>query len=66
MMFAGVTGARALAKGGKIKMLAVTTPQRIEALPDVPTLIESGVAYESTFGTASSPRKTCRLPSSRR
>ena len=49
MMFAGVTGARALAKGGKIKMLAVTTPKRIPVLPEVPTLIESGVAYESSL-----------------
>lgn len=47
MMFAGVTGARALAKGGKIRMLAVTSANRLPVLPDVPTLKESGIAYES-------------------
>lgn len=47
MMFAGVTGARALAKGGKIRMLAVTSPNRLSVLPEIPTLKESGIAYES-------------------
>ncbi len=47
MMFAGVTGARALAKGGKIRMLAVTSAQRLPVLPEVPTLLESGIQYES-------------------
>ncbi len=47
MTFAGVTGARALAKGGKIRMLAVTSPKRLPVLPDVPTLLESGISYES-------------------
>lgn len=47
MMFAGVTGARALAKGGKIRMLAVTSAKRLPVLPDVPTLTESGIPYES-------------------
>lgn len=47
MMFAGVSGARALAKGGKIRMLAVTSSRRLPALPDLPTLLESGISYES-------------------
>jgi tripartite-type tricarboxylate transporter receptor subunit TctC len=29
--------------GGKLKLLAVSTPQRIPSLPDVPTLKESGI-----------------------
>lgn len=47
MMFAGVTGAVALAKGGKVRMLAISTSKRIPALPEVPTLIESGVSLDS-------------------
>ncbi|MBK8064216.1 MAG: tripartite tricarboxylate transporter substrate binding protein [Betaproteobacteria bacterium] len=36
-------------RAGKLKALAVTTPRRITALPDVPTFAESGVAgYDST------------------
>lgn len=43
MMFASVPLAMAYAKSGKVKMLAVTTPQRLRLLPEVPTLAESGV-----------------------
>lgn len=49
MMFAGVTGASALAKGGRIRVLAVTSPKRLSALPDIPTLLESGVSYTSSL-----------------
>ena len=35
------------AKAGKVKMLAVSTPQRSPYLPDVPTLKESGIDVEA-------------------
>ena len=47
MMFAGVTGAMTLAKGGQVRILAVSTSKRIPVLPEVPTLVESGVSLES-------------------
>lgn len=36
-----------LAREGKLRMLAVATAQRLETLPNVPTLQESGVPFDS-------------------
>ncbi|MEO8753887.1 MAG: tripartite tricarboxylate transporter substrate binding protein [Casimicrobiaceae bacterium] len=44
MMFDNLPSSLALIKGGKLKALAVTSAQRSAALPDVPTMIESGFA----------------------
>jgi tripartite-type tricarboxylate transporter receptor subunit TctC len=36
-----------LVRGGKIKAIAITSPQRVRAMPDLPTIAESGLAgYE--------------------
>jgi len=49
-------------KDGKVKPLAVSTPKRIDALPDVPTIAEAGFPEgESTFWVAMlAPAKTPR------
>jgi tripartite-type tricarboxylate transporter receptor subunit TctC len=47
MTFDNITTAWPLAKGGKLRALAVTTAKRSSVAPDVPTLSESGLAgYE--------------------
>ena len=42
-MFSPIPFAQPLAQGGKLRMLGVTTAERIEAIPDVPPLTEIGV-----------------------
>lgn len=43
-MFDQMTAALPLAKAGRVKLLAVTTGKRIPLAPELPTMIESGVA----------------------
>ena len=43
MMFPNAPNAIPLAKSGKLKILAVTTAQRVSSMGDVPTMIESGL-----------------------
>jgi tripartite-type tricarboxylate transporter receptor subunit TctC len=43
MVFDNVTGTSAHIKSGAVKALAVTTEQRVSALPDVPTFAEAGL-----------------------
>jgi tripartite-type tricarboxylate transporter receptor subunit TctC len=53
MMAETVPASLAMIKAGKLRALAVTTPQRISMLPDVPTVAESGwkdFDVVSTFG----------------
>lgn len=41
--FAAINSSQPHVKAGRLRVLAVTTPERVPALPDVPTMIESGV-----------------------
>lgn len=53
MMFAPTVSAMPFVKQGKLRALAVTTPARASALPDVPTVAEAGLpgyAFDSWFG----------------
>jgi tripartite-type tricarboxylate transporter receptor subunit TctC len=43
LMFDNLPSALALIKGGKLRAMAVTSTTRAAAIPDVPTVIESGV-----------------------
>ena len=62
--FAGssISSAASLTSAGKIRALAVTSPKRNQALPDVPTVAESGykdysvVSYYGVFGPAGVPQ----------
>jgi tripartite-type tricarboxylate transporter receptor subunit TctC len=60
LMFSELASAIELHKGGRARILAVATRQRIALLPDIPTFIESGVPdFESdTWNAISAPPKT--------
>jgi tripartite-type tricarboxylate transporter receptor subunit TctC len=49
MMFDNLPSALGLINGGKLKALAVTTPQRSSALPNVPTMEEAGLKGYQVF-----------------
>jgi len=42
LIFMGASGALPLIRDGRLKPLAVTSPERVAALPDVPTMMELG------------------------
>jgi len=62
MMFDNILPVRPMVQAGKLKALAVTTPQRSPALPDVPTIAEAGlpnfeaVAWFGMLAPAGTPR----------
>jgi tripartite-type tricarboxylate transporter receptor subunit TctC len=63
VVYNGITSAVALIRGNKLRALAVTSLQRSAALPDVPTLDESGlkgfeaVAWNGLTAPAKTPRE---------
>lgn len=68
MMVVDTAGGLAQIRGGKVRALAVLSPQRIPQLPDVPTLAESGVpgfeagAWQALFVPKDTPADiTARL-----
>jgi tripartite-type tricarboxylate transporter receptor subunit TctC len=61
MLFGAIEGVRPLVEQGKLRPLAVTTANRFPGLPDLPTMIESGVAgfmvtsFEGVVAPAGTP-----------
>jgi tripartite-type tricarboxylate transporter receptor subunit TctC len=43
MVFTGAPAVIPMVKAGKLKAIAVSSPRRMESMPDIPTLAESGV-----------------------
>lgn len=50
VMCASTSSAVPFVRGGRVKALAITGTERDEALPDVPTVLETGVADYSSVG----------------
>lgn len=61
-MFDQVTAALPLVKSGKLKLLAVTTGKRIALVPELPTMIESGIpgfemsSWQAVYAPKGTPR----------
>lgn len=49
MMFSNMAASYPLVKAGKLRALAVTSTERVAALPDVPTVAESGIAQYAVY-----------------
>ena len=59
--FAGIQGAQTLVRSGKLRALAITTPVRVAALPDLPAVAEALPGFEvvgwyGVIGPANLPR----------
>ena len=61
LMFTGPPSAKSMSEGGKLKLLAVASPQRLAYLPNVPTVAETLPGFESAAWYAIvAPPKTPR------
>jgi tripartite-type tricarboxylate transporter receptor subunit TctC len=66
LIFGGITAAIGLIRSGKVKGIAVTSPQRAKALPEIPSFAESGLpgfdiqAWYGFLGPAGMPRELVR------
>ena len=62
VMFVTLSSAAEFVKAGKLKGLAVTTRERVETLPDVPTVVELGFpedvsgSWQGLFAVAGTPQ----------
>ena len=62
VMFVTLSSATEFVKGGKLKAYAVTTRERVEQLPDVPTVVELGfpedvsASWQGLFAVKGTPR----------
>ena len=66
-MFSDIAAAQAQIKAGRLKALAVTSKQRSTLMPELPTVMESGVSdfdlsgWNALFTTAGTPREIVAL-----
>lgn len=64
MTFASLPSAKAGADSGKVRILAVTSARRVESMPNIPTIAESGVpgydvvSWYGVFTTGGTPMTT--------
>ncbi|AOB28867.1 MULTISPECIES: Bug family tripartite tricarboxylate transporter substrate binding protein [Bordetella] len=71
MFFSGLPPALPHLQAGKLRALAVTTPERSALLPDVPTMAEQGFAgfaienWQGVFAPAATPPEVIKLLSER-
>lgn len=67
LIFDSSTSSMPLVRQGQLRALGVTSERRLEQLPDVPTMVESGVAdldvstWSGLFGPANMPREIVAL-----